>query len=157
MRSLWKEIGRGAVLTFSVWFLLFVYSTIKAVYDDHEELVSANTELTKMNAQLTDKIKLLIAPSNESKEKAKRQAIRERLGKFLSEASELLQTTCAAPTPACTDARRKLEIRIERYLKINLESQYEERFRSRITNFGVPWEDIRGDMNILESFIKELE
>lgn len=156
-RSLWKETRRGAVLTFIVWSLLFAYCIGRVVYDDHEGLVSANIELAEANAQLTARIKSLISNRGESKNKARCRAVREQLGEFLSEERNLLQNACGAPTPACTDARGKLDGRIERYLKLNLESQYFERFKSRITNFGVPWEDIRGDMNILESFIKELE
>jgi hypothetical protein len=158
MTPTWRSIGNGAKITLGIWLLLFIYCTVTAVYKDHEDLVKANKEAAKTNAQLNEKVRSLSSPSDEFREKSRRKEIRKQLGKFLTEASTLLQTACATgPTPACVNARGKLEIKIEQYLRANLESQYEERFRSHMTGWGIPWNDIQGDMNTLETFIRELE
>jgi hypothetical protein len=162
----WRREGRKAVLRLSkeraweagvvvvFWVALFCYCIVQTVYTDHQDLVRANRELIETNKQLTAKSKAFDAAENE---KPRRKAVRQQLGKFLLEASSISETTCkTGPTPACVSVQKHWETKVERYLQSNLEPQYEERFRSHMTSFGIPWEDIRGDMNELEAFIREI-
>lgn len=157
MTPTWSSMGKGAKITLGIWILLFIYCTVMAVYKDHEDLVTANREAARTDSQLREKVRALSSPTEESKEKAHRKDVRQQLGKFLAEANTLLQTACAGAGRDCGVARDKFERRVQAYLLANLESQYNQRFKAHMTNWGVPWNDIQGDMNILETFIRELE
>lgn len=99
-----------------------------------------------------------LKPASVPSESDMRKAAREQLGRFITEYDELRQHACAGPGAPCDEARRKLQARVEKYLRTgpSLDSSYLARFNAQKGVSSLPFQDIPQDIGILRSFIEEL-
>ena len=154
----WKRGARhGIYALLIIWVFTFGASTILTVFEDHAQLVIRNEALASENSILRSRIRDLqnrLNANQNGRDKSKREAIQERLGKFILEGREIQQDCTTALR--CDGPREKWEKRLEKYLRANLNSSYADRFAAGVTHFGVPYEDFGQDLSMLNEFIKEL-